>query len=198
MEFWSHPQPHAKPKHQQGKGRRYFHIKIGHLKLFHAPSIHLGGGLGPSPSPFESWSFWCHSFCVIGAKMAAKPFEKSSKLENTSRIPSKLKDLTKNLQCFGGYKPHLPYTKLPKKIAWEYPLSKRGLWDFEQHSDFICHWQKTRNWQKNSKINSKFTKNLEIKLEIYKNLEIKLEIYSYFKLENKLEIFEFFVNGRWS
>ena len=41
-------------------------------------------------------------------------------------------------------------------------------------------------------------KNLEIKLEIYKNLEIKLEIYSYFKLENKLEIFEFFVNGRWS
>ena len=46
--------------------------------------------------------------------MAAKPFEKSSKLENTSRIPSKLKDLTKNLQCFGGYKPQLPYTKLPK------------------------------------------------------------------------------------
>ena len=40
-------------------------------------------------------------------------------------------------------------------------------------------------------------KNLENKLEIYKkNLEIKLEIYSYFKLENKLEIFEFFVNGR--
>ena len=33
---------------------------------------------------------------------------------------------------------------------------------------------------------------LEIKLEIYKNLENKLEIYSYFKLE----IFEFFVNGR--
>ena len=47
-------------------------------------------------------------------------------------------------------------------------------------------------------INSKFTKNLEIKLEIYKNLEIKLEIYSYFKLENKLEMFEFFVNGRWT
>ena len=41
-------------------------------------------------------------------------------------------------------------------------------------------------------------KNLEIKLEIYKNLEIKLEIHSYFKLENKLEIFDFFVNGRWS
>ena len=41
-------------------------------------------------------------------------------------------------------------------------------------------------------------KKLENKLEIYKNLEIKLEIYSYFKLENKLEIFEFFVNGRWS
>ena len=40
-------------------------------------------------------------------------------------------------------------------------------------------------------------KNLENKLEIYKkNLEIKLEIYSYFKLENKLAIFEFFVNGR--
>ena len=49
----------------------------------------------------------------------------------------------------------------------------------------------------NSKFNSKFTKNLEIKLQIYKNLEIKLEIYNYFKLENKLEIFEFFVNGRW-
>ena len=44
--------------------------------------------------------------------------------------------------------------------------------------------------------NSKFTKNLKIKLEIYKNLKIKLEIYSYFKLVNKLEIFEFFVNGR--
>ena len=41
-------------------------------------------------------------------------------------------------------------------------------------------------------------KNLEIKLEIDKNLENKLEIYSYFKLEIKLEIFEFFVNGRWS
>ena len=39
---------------------------------------------------------------------------------------------------------------------------------------------------------------LENKLEIYKNLKIKLEIYSYFKLKNKLEIFEFFVNGRWS
>ena len=41
-------------------------------------------------------------------------------------------------------------------------------------------------------------KKLEIKLEIYKNLEIKLEIYSSFKLENKLGIFEFFVNGRWT
>ena len=35
-------------------------------------------------------------------------------------------------------------------------------------------------------------KNLEIKLEINKNLENKLENYSYFKLENKLEIFEVF------
>ena len=44
-------------------------------------------------------------------------------------------------------------------------------------------------------------KNLENQLEIYKiKLEIykNLEIYSYFKLENKLEIFEYFVNGRWS
>ena len=41
-------------------------------------------------------------------------------------------------------------------------------------------------------------KNLEIKLEIYKNLENELEIYSYIKLEDKLDIFEFFVNGRWS
>ena len=40
----------------------------------------------------------------------------------------------------------------------------------------------------------KIDKNLEIKLENYKNLENKLEIYSYFKLE----IFEFFVNGRWT
>ena len=39
-------------------------------------------------------------------------------------------------------------------------------------------------------------KNLENNFEIYKNLENKLEIYSYFKLEFKLEIFEFFVNGR--
>ena len=31
-----------------------------------------------------------------------------------------------------------------------------------------------------------------------KKLEIKLEIYNYFKLENKLEIFEFLVNVRWS
>ena len=38
---------------------------------------------------------------------------------------------------------------------------------------------------------------LEIKLEICKkNLENKLEIYSYFKVEFKVEIFEFFVNGR--
>ena len=35
------------------------------------------------------------------------------------------------------------------------------------------------------------------KLEIDKtNSKSKLEIYSYFKLEFKLEIFEFFVNGR--
>ena len=40
----------------------------------------------------------------------------------------------------------------------------------------------------------KIDKKLEIKLEIDKNLENKLEIYSYFKLE----IFEFFVNGRWT
>ena len=40
--------------------------------------------------------------------------------------------------------------------------------------------------KKTSKINSKFSKKLEIKLQIYKNLE------------NKLEIFEFFVNGRWT
>ena len=33
------------------------------------------------------------------------------------------------------------------------------------------------------------------KLEIDKNLKNKLEIYSYFKLENKLKIFELFVNG---
>ena len=40
---------------------------------------------------------------------------------------------------------------------------------------------------------------LEIKLEICKkNLENKLEIYSYFKVEFKVEIFEFFVNGRWT
>ena len=53
------------------------------------------------------------------------------------------------------------------------------------NSDFICHWQKTRNWQK---------KHLEIKLEIDKNLENKLEIYGYFILENKLEIFEGFLS----
>ena len=58
--------------------------------------------------------------------MAAKPFEKSSKLENTSRIPSKLKDLTKNLQCFGGYKPQLPYTKLPKKQPGNIHCQKGG------------------------------------------------------------------------
>ena len=66
------------------------------------------------------------------------------------------------------------------------------------NSDFICHWQKTRNWQKKLENKLEIDKNLEIKLEIYKNLENKLEIYSYFKLENKLEILEFFVNGRWS
>ena len=66
------------------------------------------------------------------------------------------------------------------------------------YSDFICHWQKTRNWQKKLENKLEIYKNLEIKLEIYKNLENKLEIYSYFKLENKLEIFEFFVNGRWT
>ena len=62
--------------------------------------------------------------------MAAKPFEKSSKLENTSRIPSKLKDLTKNLQCFGGYKPHLPYTKLPKKNSLGISIVKKGVMEF--------------------------------------------------------------------
>ena len=35
-------------------------------------------------------------------------------------------------------------------------------------------------------------KKLKNKLKIYEKLEIKLEIYSYFKLENKLKIFEFF------
>ena len=42
------------------------------------------------------------------------------------------------------------------------------------------------------------TKNSEIKLKIYKNLENRLEIYSCFKFENRLENFEFFVNGRWT
>ena len=51
---------------------------------------------------------------------------------------------------------------------------------------------------KNLKINIKIYRNYKIKLEIYKNLQIKFEMYSYFKLENKLKIFEFFVNGRWS
>ena len=66
------------------------------------------------------------------------------------------------------------------------------------YSDFIWHWQKTRNWQKKLENKLKIYKNLQIKHEIFKNLEIKLEISSYFKLENKLEIFEFFLNGRWS
>ena len=49
-----------------------------------------------------------------------------------------------------------------------------------------------------SAINKKLEidKKLENKLEIHKNLQNKLEIYSYFKLEFKLEIFEFFINGR--
>ena len=58
--------------------------------------------------------------------MAAKPLEKSSQLENASWIPKKLKDLTKNPQCFGGYKPQFPYTKNSLGIS-------RGLWDSEQH-----------------------------------------------------------------
>ena len=51
---------------------------------------------------------------------------------------------------------------------------------------------------KNLEINIKIYRNYKIKLKIYKNLQIKFEMYSYFKLENKLKIFEFFVNGRWS
>ena len=50
----------------------------------------------------------------------------------------------------------------------------------------------------NLEIKLEIYKNLEFKLEIYKNLENKLEIYGYFKLEIKLEIFEFFVSGRWT
>ena len=45
-----------------------------------------------------------------------------------------------------------------------------------------------------SSATDKRTQNLQKNLEI--KLEIKLEIYCYFKLENKLEIFEFFVYGR--
>ena len=72
-----------------------------------------------------------------------------------------------------------------------------------QHQQFFTH----RNWcrfevvrirgNRQLKVTSSAAdKKLENKLEIYKNLEFKLEIYSHFKLENKLEIFEFFVNGR--
>ena len=66
----------------------------------------------------------------------------------------------------------------------------------------IGNWQKTLENKldiyKNLEINIKIYRNYKIKLEIYKNLQIKFEMYSYFKLENKLKIFEFFVNGRWS
>ena len=56
---------------------------------------------------------------------------------------------------------------------------------FKYYSDFICATDKQLEiGKKNSKVNSKLTK----------NLEIKLKIYSYFKLENKLEIFRVFLS----
>ena len=61
------------------------------------------------------------------------------------------------------------------------------------------HLPLTKNSKLTKKLKNKlkiYLKNLEIKLYIYKNLENKLENYSYSKLENRVEIFEFFVNGR--
>ena len=55
-----------------------------------------------------------------------------------------------------------------------------------------------RSWHfcENGHVKLETDKKLENKLKIYRNLEIKLEIYGYFKLEFKLEMFQFFVNGR--
>ena len=90
--------------------------------------------------------------------MAAKPFEKSSKLENTSRIPSKLKDLTKNLQCFGGYKPHLPYTKMPKKQPGNIHCQKEGYGISNNIVTSSATDKKLEIDKKYWKINSTFTK----------------------------------------
>ena len=69
--------------------------------------------------------------------MAVKPLGK--KVYNW-KIPQgflkKTQGFDKKPQCFGGYKPQLPYTK----IAWGYPVSKRGFWDFEQHELSLKNW----------------------------------------------------------
>ena len=64
----------------------------------------------------------------MGGKMAAKPLEKSSQLENTSRIPKKLKDLTKNLSVSEATCFSYPPQNHPKNKPGGYPLSKRGYW----------------------------------------------------------------------
>ena len=136
------------------------------------------------------------------SKNGGKAFWKKFKTGKYLKDSFKTQGFDKKPSVFWRLQASVTLHKIAQKIAWEYPLSKRGLWDFEQHSDFICHWQKTQNWQKtlenkldiykNLKINIKIYRNYKIKLEIYKNLQIKFEMYSYFKLENKLKIFEFF------
>ena len=68
-----------------------------------------------------------------GSKNGGEAFRKnSSQLENNSRIPKKLKDLTKNLSVLEATRLSYPTQNCPK-TAWGYPLSKRGLWDSKQH-----------------------------------------------------------------
>ena len=178
------------------------------FETFSCPLHTSGWRPGAISIPFWELVFLMPQLLCNWSKNGGKAFWKKFKTGKYLKDSFKTQGFDKKPSVFWRLQASVTLHKIAQKIAWEYPLSKRGLWDFEQHSDFICHWQKTRNWQKtlenkldiykNLEINIKIYRNYKIKLEIYKNLQIKFEMYSYFKLENKLKIFEFFVNGRWS
>ena len=63
-------------------------------------------------------------------KNGGKAFrKKSSQLKNTSRILKKTQGFDKKLSVLEATSLSYP----TQKIAWGYPVSKRGLWDSEQH-----------------------------------------------------------------
>ena len=129
------------------------------FETFSCPLNTSGWRPGAISIPFWELVFLMPQLLCNWSKNGGKAFWKKFKTGKYLKDSFKTQGFDEKPSVFWRLQASVTLHKIAHKIAWEYPLSKRGLWDFEQHSDFICHWQKTRNWQKKHwKIDSTFTK----------------------------------------